>query len=119
MNLVELFSNYNIIKKEWMAESISFSWDAGKNVINQNKHTVSFEEAVSVFYDEEAIVISDDEHSIDEDRFVIIGTSSKLRVLVVCHCYRKNDEEIRIISARKAKSRERMQYEESIKRRQQ
>ena len=102
-----------------MAESISFSWDAGKNVINQNKHTASFEEAVSVFYDEEAIVISDDEHSIDEDRFVIIGTSSKLRVLVVCHCYRKNDEEIRIISARKAKSRERMQYEESIKRRQQ
>lgn len=99
-------------------EGITFSWDAEKNRKNKVRHAVSFEEALTVFYDEEAIVIFDAGHSIAEDRFVIIGTSSQLHLLVVCHCYRQEDEEIRIISARKANRRERRQYEESISRRQ-
>ena len=101
-----------------MNEDISFSWDSEKNKRNMKKHSVSFEEAVTVFYDEEALVIYDDEHSETEDRFVIIGTSNLLRTLVVCHCFRHEDTEIRIISVRKANIEERKQYERSIRRRQ-
>ena len=100
-----------------MNRDISFSWDAKKNRVNERKHSVSFEEALTVFYDEEALLISDDEHSIDEDRFVLIGRSNLFRLLVVCHCYRQKDEEIRIISARKAGNEERKQYEKLIGRR--
>jgi hypothetical protein len=71
-------------------------------VININKHGISFKEAATVFSDKNAIKIDDEKHSQDEDRFVIIGRSSKLRLLVVCHCYKNNDKIIRIISARKA-----------------
>ena len=92
-----------------MAESISFSWDAGKNVINQNKHTVSFEEAVSVFYDEEAIVISDDEHSIDEDRYITIDQIRGVAIVVLI-VYTEREEAIRIISARLATKREKEAY---------
>ena len=101
-----------------MNEDISFSWNSEKNKRNMKKHSVSFEEAVTVFYDEEALVIYDDEHSETEDRFVIIGTSNLLRTLVVCHYFRHEDTEIRIISARKANIEERKQYERSIRRRQ-
>jgi hypothetical protein len=83
-----------------------FDWDYNKNVININKHGISFKEATTVFSDENAIEIDDDEHSGHEDRFLIIGRSGKLRLLVVCHCYRENDAVIRIISARKAISEE-------------
>ena len=100
-----------------MNRDISFSWDAKKNRANERKHSVSFEEALTVFYDEEALLISDDEHSIDEDRFVLIGRSNLFRLLVVCHCYRQKDEEIRIISARKTGNEERKQYEKLIGRR--
>ena len=93
-----------------MNEDISFSWDSEKNKRNMKKHSVSFEEAVTVFYDEEALVIYDDKHSETEDRFVIIGTSNLLRTLVVCHCFRHE--------ARKANIEERKQYERSIRRRQ-
>ena len=100
-----------------MNKDISFSWDAKKNRANERKHSVSFKEALSVFYDEEALLISDDEHSIEEERFVLIGRSNLFRILVVCHCYRQDDEEIRIISARKANNEERKQYENLIGRR--
>ena len=81
---------------------LEFEWDENKNKLNQRKHGVSFEEARSVFYDEAALVIDDPEHSISEARFIILGLSNKLHLLVVCHCYRKSDTVIRLISARKA-----------------
>ena len=83
-----------------------FDWDSSKNIININKHGISFKEAATVFSDINAIEIEDEKHSQDEDRFLIVGKSRKLRLLVVCHCYRENDEIIRIISARKAASEE-------------
>lgn len=76
------------------------------------KHGISFDEAKSVFLDENARVISDPVHSENEDRFVILEISDRLRILVVCHCYRKNDEVIRIISARKATRNESKVYGE-------
>jgi len=84
----------------------NFDWDSNKNVININKHGISFREAATVFSDVNAIEIDDEKHSQEEDRFLIIGRSSKLRLLVVCHCYRENNTVIRIISARKAESEE-------------
>ncbi|MBM4067306.1 MAG: BrnT family toxin [Planctomycetes bacterium] len=89
---------------------ISFEWDAGKNSLNKKKHGVSFEEAQTVFSDENALLLHDPYHSKGEDRFILLGLSSSLRILVVCHCYRKNDEVIRIISARKATRSEQKQY---------
>ena len=79
-----------------------FEWDAEKASINQKKHGVTFEEAQTVFGDYDALRIFDPDHSEDEDRFILLGMSAVLRILVVCHCYRENDEKIRIISARKA-----------------
>ena len=90
---------------------IRFEWDETKNEINKKKHNVSFEEAGSVFYDSEALIIPDPDHSIGEERFLILGYSYQLKLLVVCHCYRENDEVIRIISARKATNNERKWYE--------
>ena len=81
---------------------LNFEWDEHKNAINKIKHKVSFEEAQTVFYDDRALVIDDPEHSIDEDRFIILGMSSRANLLIVCHCYRASDTVIRIISARKA-----------------
>ncbi len=81
---------------------LTFEWDEHKNAINKIKHKVSFEEAQTVFYDDRALVIDDPEHSIDEDRFIILGMSSRANLLIVCHCYRASDTVIRIISARKA-----------------
>ena len=91
---------------------ITFEWDENKNRINKSKHAVSFEEAKTVFYDEEALVIDDPEHSEGEDRFIIMGFSEKARLLVVCHCYREADTVIRIISARKATTTEAKWYYE-------
>lgn len=93
-------------------EYIKFEWDENKNIINQKKHKISFDEAKTVFYDEEALVIDDPEHSEKEDRFIILGLSNKLNLLVVCHCYRETDTVIRIISARKATTTETKQYYE-------
>jgi hypothetical protein len=81
---------------------IQFKWDENKNRKNKRKHGVSFEEAQTVFLDENAIRFFDPDHSEEEDRFIMLGISFKLRELVVCHCYRENDEVIRLISARKA-----------------
>lgn len=82
--------------------TLKFEWDENKNRINKSKHKVSFEEAKTVFFDEEALVIDDPEHSKDEERFIILGMSQKANLLIVCHCYRASETVIRIISARKA-----------------
>jgi uncharacterized DUF497 family protein len=89
---------------------LAFDWSEGKNLSNQRKHGVSFEEPETVFVDENALLIHDPDHSGEEDRFVLLGLSARLRMLAVNHCYRKNDEVIRIISARKATRKEREQY---------
>jgi uncharacterized DUF497 family protein len=85
-------------------------WDDSKNQDNIRKHKVSFEEAQTVFYDPEGKLIADPDHSINEDRFIILGLSKLLNLLVVCHCYRENEETIRIISARKATRQESKNY---------
>jgi uncharacterized protein len=87
-----------------------FRWDPKKDAHNQEKHGVSFEEAKSVFYDEDARLINDPDHSEEEDRFILLGLSTSLRMLVVCHCYRENESVIRIISARKATKSEAKNY---------
>ena len=89
---------------------LKFEWDEKKNQQNIKKHGVSFQEATSVFYDDEALIISDEDHSKDEERFILIGFSFKANLLVVCHCYRQKDSIVRIISARKASSNERKDY---------
>ena len=89
---------------------LKFEWDDKKNQNNIKKHGISFEEAASVFEDDESLIIADDEHSKDEERFILIGFSFKANLLVVCHCYRNKDAIIRIISARKADSKERQRY---------
>lgn len=89
---------------------LSFEWDERKNEINKVKHKVSFEEAQTVFYDERALVIDDPEHSQEEERFIILGMSTRANLLIVCHCYRASDTVIRIISARKATKMESMHY---------
>ena len=90
---------------------IQFQWDESKHAENVRKHGVAFDEARTVFHDDRALLIADPDHSDDEDRFVLIGMSLSLRTLVVCHCYREDDEIIRIISARKANRMERGDYE--------
>ena len=91
-------------------ETIKFEWDENKNEINKKKHKISFEEAQSVFYDTDALLIDDPEHSSEEERFIILGMSKKANLLVVCHCYRESETVIRIISARKATRTESDQY---------
>lgn len=91
---------------------LSFEWDPRKNAANQRKHGVSFDEATTAFSDEQALLIDDPEHSADEERFVLLGMSAALRALVVCHCYREDEDIIRIISARKATRKERSAYAE-------
>ena len=90
--------------------TLRFEWDDRKAAANAKKHGVSFEEAKSVFVDERAKLIDDPDHSEDEDRFVLLGLSSRLRLLLVCHCYRSESNIIRIISARKASAKESASY---------
>lgn len=90
---------------------LRFEWDERKNRENQRKHRVSFHEARTVFWDERALLIADPEHSDFEERFLLLGLSLGLRVLVVCHCARGNGNLIRIISARKADKLETKDYE--------
>ena len=95
---------------------ISFEWDEKKNLLNKKKHGISFEEAQTVFIDENGLLIHDPDHSDEEDRFILLGLSSSLRTLVVCHCYRKRNEIIRILSARKATRSEQKKYWEGCAR---
>jgi len=90
--------------------SLSFEWDPRKAAVNRRKHGVSFEDALSVFSDERARLIDDPDHSEDEERFLLLGLSNSLRLLVVAHCYREAGGVIRIISARKATREEQRFY---------
>ena len=90
---------------------MQFEWDEDKARINQQKHGVTFDEAKTVFDDADALQIFDPDHSESEDRFIMLGMSAVLRILVVCHCYRANDDVIRIISAGKATRNESSTYE--------
>ncbi len=89
---------------------IRFEWNAQKSRENKRKHGVSFEEAATVFLDENAVRYYDPDHPEGEDRFIMLGLSLKLRALVVCHCFRSDDRSIRITSARKADKREAATY---------
>jgi len=89
---------------------LKIEWDPRKAASNAKKHGVSFDEAATTFSDENAVLVDDPDHSDDEDRFILLGMSWALRVLVVCHCFRETSEVIRIISARKATKAERAQY---------
>ena len=89
---------------------LRFEWDSTKSALNAKKHGIGFDEAKSIFSDERAKLITDPEHSDDEDRFILLGLSTKLRLLVVCHCYRDKNNVIRIISARKATTVESKDY---------
>ena len=91
-------------------KQLEFEWDKKKEKINAKKHGVSFDEARTVFFDEQAIQFYDPEHSDEEDRFILLGTSFKLKTLVVCHCFREDETKIRIISARKADTEEQQVY---------
>lgn len=93
---------------------ICFEWSSQKSVSNKKKHGISFEEAQTVFRDPSARLIDDPDHSDNEERFILLGFSESLRLLVVCHCYKENDSVIRIISARKATKREAQKYEENL-----
>ena len=99
------FYKYNIIMK-----MIEFEWDDRKNRINIEKHGISFDEASTVFYDDYAILFDDPDHSDAEDRFLILGITRREKLCIVSHCYRGEDEIIRIISARKATKQETKTY---------
>lgn len=89
---------------------LRFSWDDRKNKTNQKKHGISFEEAQTIFFDENAIEYYDPDHSENEDRFLMLGLSYRIRVLVVSYCLRREDDEIRIILSRKATRKEQEIY---------
>lgn len=91
-------------------DQMGFEWDDKKEKTNIKKHGISFGEASTAFYDENAIQFFDPDHSEGEDRFILLGISFKLRVLVVCHCFRKEETVVRIISARKADRDEEKEY---------
>ena len=102
-----------MVSKEF---ELKFEWDENKNEMNKIKHGVSFQEAESVFDDKNAVYFHDQQHSINEDRFIVIGIDAIFRELTVCHCYRGQDEEIiRIISARRATKNECLIYHGGIK----
>lgn len=90
--------------------SPQFDWDPAKARVNLREHGIAFDEAETVFSDDQALLLDDPDHSVDEDRLLLLGLSAKLRVLVVVHCYREDDQVIRLISARKATPTERAQY---------
>lgn len=87
-------------------DGLIFEWDEKKNITNIKKHGISFQEAMTVFYDDDAIVFDDPDHSIEECRFLIIGMSGREGICIVSHCYRGGDDRVRIISARRAEKGE-------------
>lgn len=87
-----------------------FEWDATKEKANLRKHGISFEEAQTVFFDEHAVEFFDPDHSEDEDRFILLGLSFKLRLVVVCHCFRESETVVRLFSARPADKSEEREY---------
>jgi uncharacterized DUF497 family protein len=95
--------------------ALLFEWDEEKNRANRRKHRVSFEEARTAFLDENARLIADPDYSDDEDRFILLGLSIRLRLLVISHCYRESFGAVRIISARRADPSERREYARWLK----
>ena len=89
---------------------LRFEWDPKKAFSNEKKHGIAFTEAQTVFLDQDALVIPDPDHSQVENRFIILGLSNKDRALVVVHCFRTDGEVIRIISARRAGTKEQKPY---------
>lgn len=89
---------------------LRFEWDDEKDTINIRKHSISFDEARTVFFDEQAIQFFDPDHSEEEDRFILLGLSFRLQTLVVCHCFRESDTVVRLFSARKADRDEEREY---------
>lgn len=89
---------------------MQFNWDPRKDLINQRKHGISFDEAKTVFFSEDSILFYDPDHSEKEDRYLMLGISFKANILVVVHCYINDDEIVRIISARKATTAEETEY---------
>ena len=89
---------------------LKFEWDEKKENANVKKHGISFDEARTVFFDENAIQFYDPDHSSEEDRFILLGVSHKLNTLIVCHCFREQETKVRIISARKADKYESKAY---------
>lgn len=94
---------------------LRFEWDDRKSRANHRKHGVTFEEAMTVFHDDNALLLDDPDHSEHEERFLLLGLSVRLRHLVVCHCHREEDDVIRIISARRADRLEREDYERRLR----
>ena len=92
-------------------EETTFEWDSNKAQTNERKHGISFEAAETAFYDRNARVSYDPDHSQDEDRYLLLGMSESVGLIVVCHVYRENDTCIRIISARRATKTEQQQYQ--------
>jgi len=97
-----------------MIKELSFSWDDKKAKSNLLKHNVSFDEAKTVFEDGNARMIFDPDHSEEEERFILLGLSIKSKVLTVVHCYRDDEHNIRIISARKSTKTEQIKYKEFL-----
>ena len=91
-------------------DTLSFEWDERKNEINRQKHGISFETAREVFYDD-AVVFDVPDHSVGEERFLIIGMTLSSKICIVSHCYRDSDNVIRLISAREATKREKQTYQ--------
>lgn len=91
-------------------DDLRFVWDPRKATANARKHGVTFEEAETVFLDDNALLIRDPDHSDDEFRFVLLDVSTRLRTPIVCHCYRESESEIRLISAQKTDRQERRKY---------
>jgi uncharacterized DUF497 family protein len=94
---------------------LRFEWDPRKAAANERKHGVSFDEAATVFLDDNALLLQDPDHSDDEDRFLLLGLSARLRILVVCHCLRESGDVIRLVSARRANKAERDEYQKRIR----
>jgi len=90
---------------------LRFDWDDQKAQTNEKKHGISFNEAKTAFYDENARLLYDEDHSSEEDRYILLGMSNLLSLLIVCHVYREDEETIRIFSARRANKREKEQYQ--------
>ena len=98
------------MNEEFSLQDHYFSWNKEKNLTNIRKHGIPFKEAATVFLDPNATLIGDDAHSNDEERYIVIGMSKKLNMLMVCHCYRNDGEMIRLISARTATKEEQKLY---------
>ena len=90
--------------------ALRFEWDRRKSDLNARKHGVTFEDAQTAFLDEAGLLIADPDHSADEERFILLGTTATAKLVVVCHCYRTRDDIIRLISARRATRKERATY---------